>query len=81
MSYLLFPISGAAFIVDALPAQAQKVVLWIPMVHGVEYLRDGYFGSMFTAHYDLSYLILCNMVLSLLGMAKLRVIGREMTLE
>jgi ABC-type polysaccharide/polyol phosphate export permease len=81
MSYLLFPISGAAFLVDALPAYAQEVVLWIPMVHGVEMLRDGYFGSEFTAHYDIGYLIACNMGLTLLGLAKMRVVGRQLVLE
>ena len=28
-----------------LPKQAQDIVLFLPMVHGVEYLREGYFGS------------------------------------
>ena len=81
MSYILFPLSGAAFLVDALPAKAQEFVLWIPMVHGIEYLREGYFGSAFTPHYNLNYLIGVNMVLTLLGMAKLRVVGRQMVLE
>ena len=48
MSYLLFPLSGAAFLVSALPKSAQDVILWLPMVHGVEYLREGYFGSQIT---------------------------------
>ena len=52
-SYLLFPLAGAAFLVDALPVQAQEYVLLLPMVHGVEMLREGYFGSQMTAHYDL----------------------------
>src|SRR6185369_3509559 len=38
-SYLLFPLSGAAFLVDLLPKAAQNVVLILPMVHGVEFLR------------------------------------------
>lgn len=59
VSYLLFPLSGAAFLVDVLPESAQTVILYLPMVHGVEYLRDGYFGSEFVAHYDLGYMALC----------------------
>jgi len=81
MSYLLFPLSGAAFLVDALPQHIQEFVLLFPMVHGLEYLREGYFGSMFTAHYDLVYVVLFNMGLTLLGVAKMRVVGREMVLE
>jgi ABC-type polysaccharide/polyol phosphate export permease len=81
MSYLLFPLSGAAFIVDALPPAARDVILLFPMVHGLEYLREGYFGSLFTAHYDLGYLIGWNLVLSLLAAAKMRAVGRQLVLE
>ena len=80
-SYLLFPLSGAAFIVDALPQTGQNVILWFPMVHGVELLREGYFGSAINAHYDLGYLSLWCVVLSLLGLAKSREIGRTVTPE
>lgn len=75
-AYLLFPLSGAAFLVDALPVAAQQMVLYLPMVHGVEYVREGYFGSQISAHYDLQYMALCNTVLLLLGMAQLRKISR-----
>lgn len=68
-SYLLFPLSGAAFMVDALPLSAQKVVLFLPMVHGVELLREGYFGSTFKAHYDISYMATVCSVMTLLGLA------------
>jgi len=75
-AYLLFPLSGAAFLVDALPVAAQQAVLYLPMVHGVEYLREGYFGSQINAHYDLQYMALCNTALLLLGIAQLRKISR-----
>jgi ABC-type polysaccharide/polyol phosphate export permease len=70
-SYLVFPLSGAAFLVDALPAQAQEIILLLPMVHGVEMVRDGFFGSAFRAHYDVTYLVFINIALSWLGLAKL----------
>jgi ABC-2 type transport system permease protein/capsular polysaccharide transport system permease protein len=69
-SYILFPLSGAAFLVDALPQQAQQVVLLLPMVHGIEYLREGYFGSELTAHYSLAYLALWNLGLTFFGLAE-----------
>lgn len=80
-AYLLFPLSGAAFLVEALPPAAQQAVLYLPMVHGVEYVREGYFGSQFNAHYDLQYMALCNIVLLLLGMAQLRKISRTVIPE
>lgn len=76
VSYLLFPLSGAAYTVDALPRIAQEFILWLPMVHGVEIIREGYFGSTFKAHYDLGYMVLTCIVLTLLGIAKTRQISR-----
>lgn len=80
-SYLLFPLSGAAFMVDALPPAAQKFILFLPMVHGVEMLREGYFGSAVRAHYDLGYMALCCAVLSLLGLAQTRIVSRQVMPE
>lgn len=81
MSYILFPLSGAAFLVDALPTQAQNFLLFLPMVHGVEYLREGYFGSRIHAHYDLVYMGLINAALMLLAMAQTRKISRSVIPE
>lgn len=80
-SYILFPLSGAAFIVDALPTAAQDLVLLLPMVHGVELLREGYFGSTFKAHYDLTYMAVACACLTLLGLAKMREISRTVAPE
>lgn len=76
-SYLLFPLSGAAFLVSALPKNFQEIVLILPMVHGVEYVRDGYFGSKITPIYDLSYLIVFNLVLSVIALMFLRYVSRR----
>jgi ABC-type polysaccharide/polyol phosphate export permease len=80
-SYLLFPLSGAAFMVDALPTVAQDFVLLLPMVHGVELLREGYFGSTFKAHYNIGYMALVCIGLTLLGLAKTRQISRKVMPE
>lgn len=74
-SYLLFPLSGAAFLVDSLPPLAQDGVLLLPMVHGVEYLREGYFGSKISAHYDLGYMAAWNAVLTIAGLLRTRAIA------
>jgi capsular polysaccharide transport system permease protein len=80
-SYLLFPLSGAAFLVDVLPPQGQMFVLLLPMVHGVEFLREGYFGSAIRAHYDLVYMALCNSVLMLLALAQERKASKTLVPE
>jgi capsular polysaccharide transport system permease protein len=68
VAYLLFPISGAAFMVEWLPPKLQAVVLMLPMVHGVEALRQGYFGNVVHTHYDLVYMAACSLVLTLAGL-------------
>jgi capsular polysaccharide transport system permease protein len=67
-SYLLFPLSGAAFMVDWLPTGLQKFVLLLPMVNGIEMLREGYFGKVVPPHYSVSYMAISNLVLSLAGL-------------
>jgi ABC-type polysaccharide/polyol phosphate export permease len=81
MSYLSFPLSGAAFLVDAFPKNVQELLLLVPMVHGAEMLRDGYFGSMIRSHYDVGYLALWCASLSLIGLARVRNISRTVTPE
>jgi len=76
-SYLMFPLSGAAFLVSALPRNFQEIVLLLPMVHAVEFVRDGYFGSKITAIYDLSYLLVFNLVLSVVALMFLRYVSRR----
>ena len=72
VALILFPLSGAAFMVDALPAKAQDILLYLPMLHGVEYLREGFFGSQVHARFDLSYLIVCNTLLTLFGLTQVK---------
>ena len=76
-SYLLFPLSGAAFMVDWLPPAFQKVVLFLPMVHGVEMLREGYFGNAVRTHYDVGYMAVSCLLLSLAGLYLVRDAGQK----
>jgi ABC-type polysaccharide/polyol phosphate export permease len=80
-AYLLFPLAGAAFIVDALPPAFQQFILYLPMVHGVEFLREGYFGTAFVAHYDLAYMASWCIGLTILGLAKEREVSRTVVPE
>lgn len=80
-AYLLFPLSGAAFLVDAVPKVAQDYLLLLPMVHGVEYIRHGFFGSQIVTHYDLAYMGSICIVLTLLGLSLTRQVSREVVPE
>jgi ABC-type polysaccharide/polyol phosphate export permease len=78
LQYLLFPLSGSAFLVEALPPSFREVVLYLPMVHGVECVRDGFFGSQFTPHYDLGYMAMCNLAVTFLAMVEIRRVSRNL---
>lgn len=75
-AYLLFPLSGAAFMVDWLPTNMQKIVLLLPMVHGTEMIREGFFGNVVPTHYDVGYMAICCLVLSLWGLYLVRQVSR-----
>lgn len=74
-SYLLFPLSGAAFLLSSAPPQARVYLEYLPMIHGLEYLREGYFGSAITAIYDLQYMALINSILTVFGLAQIRILA------
>lgn len=80
-SYLLFPLSGAAFMVDALPRFAQELVLYIPMVHGVEIVREGWFGAQARAHYDLGYVVPVALALSVAALMMVRFVAQRVVPE
>jgi ABC-type polysaccharide/polyol phosphate export permease len=67
-SYLLFPLSGAAFMVEWLPPAVVTSCLLLPMVHGVEMVREGYFRQHRQSHYDLGYMAMCCLALTLVGL-------------
>jgi len=77
-AYLLFPMSGAAFMVEWLPTRLQQFVLFLPMVHGVEFMRQGYFGNVVRTHYDLGYMATCCLVLTLAGLFAVREVARRL---
>ncbi|RXR28344.1 ABC transporter permease [Sphingobium fluviale] len=80
-TYFLFPLSGAAFIADALPPAFRDFVLWLPMVHCVEYIREGFFGSAFVAHYDLGYVVTCCCVMSVAGFLNVNYVANRVVLQ
>lgn len=73
--FILMPVSGAFFLIDSLPRSIGKYVEWVPMANGVEFLRDGWFGSKFHAHYDIGYLMTFNLCLTFVGLSLLRQVG------
>jgi capsular polysaccharide transport system permease protein len=76
-AYLMLPLSGAGYMVDWLPPQTQAFALALPMVHCLEFLREGYFGSVVRTHHDLFYVVLWCMALTLAGLLLVRLASRK----
>jgi ABC-type polysaccharide/polyol phosphate export permease len=72
LSYFLMPLSGVAYIADALPQKAREIALYLPMFNALEYLREGWFGSLMNAHYDVGYVAAINAVLTFAGLSLAR---------
>lgn len=81
LTYLMFPLSGAAFMVDWFPQNIQQLLLWVPMVHATEMIRHGYFGFEFKTYENPAYLALVNSVMLLIGLALVRETGRRVEPE
>ena len=50
----------------------RELVVWVPMIHGTEMLRHGYYGNLVQTFESPLYLITWNLVLSLLGFIAIR---------
>jgi ABC-2 type transport system permease protein/capsular polysaccharide transport system permease protein len=75
--YILMPLSGIAFVIDALPQSWQQYAMWIPMLNALEFMRDGWFGSTFHAHYDVGYVMTFNLCLMFVGLSLVRQVGLD----
>jgi len=77
VSYLMFPLSGALFMLDWMPENVREILLWIPMVHATEMIRGGYYGDIIPTYYDPFYLICINIVLLFCGLLLVKQIQQK----
>ena len=76
--YLALPLTGAFTMVSWMPPSIQNVLLYSPLVHGVEMLREGYFGVGIAARYSIAYLLEVNLILTFFGLILIRNIRRQL---
>lgn len=81
MTYLLFPLSGAVFMAHWLPASARELLLYLPMLHGTEMIRHGFFGDIVPTYENPLYFSSINLILTLIGLALVRETGRRVEPE
>lgn len=76
MGMVFMMASGVFYFVSALPQQAQEIVLWIPMTHGTEMFRHGYFGATVVTMENPWYLALWDIILLFIGLLAFRSVVR-----
>nr|WP_319391662.1 ABC transporter permease [uncultured Cohaesibacter sp.] len=67
-------LSGVFYSLESLPDLFRKFLIWNPILHGVEYVRMGYFQNYRDSYVDISYLYGLGLILVLVGLAAERAI-------
>lgn len=76
LSFLMLPLSGVFFFIHNLPQEVRELMLSIPMVHGTEMFRHGYFGVSAVTYESPLYLLVWNLALLLLGLAMMQQVSK-----
>jgi ABC-2 type transport system permease protein/capsular polysaccharide transport system permease protein len=81
IQYLMIPLSGSFFMLNSLPQQARDFLMYIPTVNCTEMIRAGYFGPVAPFFYDLPYVVVCNLGLTVLGLCQVRSVSRGISID
>jgi capsular polysaccharide transport system permease protein len=65
----LMLVCGVFFTLDTLPPGARDIVAYIPITHGIELFRSGYYSGYRSTVLDVGYLFVFGLVLCLIGLA------------
>ena len=71
-TYLSIPFSGMFYMAWWLPGGFQEVLLWFPLLHVMEFVREGQFGRRVPCQYDLVYLMGWIFALNFIGLVALK---------
>lgn len=80
-TYILVPLSGTFYMVSWLPAEFQRVVLYLPFIHPVEMVRGGFFGDAVRTVYHIGYAAGWAAGLTFLGLLLLRFVRERMEVD
>jgi len=81
ITYIMIPFSGAFYFVGSLYPTAAEVVLFSPLVHGMEMMRYGVFGPAIDPQFDFLYPLTISLPLLLLGLMLCRLVRRRLVVE
>ncbi|GAB5387666.1 MAG: ABC transporter permease [Alphaproteobacteria bacterium] len=69
LSRFLYFSSGIFFTVDRMPEEIRPYLMWNPLLHAVELIREGFFGGNHVSHGDPYYLGLCAVLIFSFGLS------------
>jgi capsular polysaccharide transport system permease protein len=76
---VVFFTSGFTFLVDRMPPQFRAIVVWNPLLHCIEWFREGFYAGYECASLDREYLFSVTVILVLLGLTGERAFRRRAT--
>ncbi|MFL1874031.1 ABC transporter permease [Hansschlegelia beijingensis] len=74
---VIFITSGFSTIIDRVTPRLREVLLWNPLVHCIEWFREGFYRGYVCANLDLPYLFTVTVMFMLLGLAGERATRRH----
>lgn len=69
-------VSGVFYTIESVPQAMRGIVLWNPVIHGVEIIRDGYYNNYRSAHIDTTYVMTVCVLLVMFGLMLERAVRR-----
>jgi capsular polysaccharide transport system permease protein len=76
----LFFISGLFFTADELPADLREILLYNPVLHTIEMVRDGWFREFHSGYFEVGYVVGWILLFGYLGLLLERFARRRMEL-
>ncbi len=73
----LYLASGIFYLVDQVPATAQRFLVWNPLVHAIEWVRTAFYPAYTATTLDKSYLVQCAFYALVAGLALERLSRRK----
>lgn len=80
-TYIAIPFSGAFNLMAWLSPELRELLMWSPMVSGMELMRYGVFGSEVTPYYDVIKALSVSLVCWLVGLILTRRVRRTMSVS
>lgn len=80
-TYISIPFSGAFNLTAWLPTEVREMLMWSPMVSGMELMRYGVFGAAVTPYYDIGKALGVSIFVLLAGLILTRRVRRTMSVS